>query len=236
MNLPTKVVMYFRVTYVQHNDKQDKCFIRGAVSKRESRNTYSVLSSVKINTTCTGLPSIPAKGEYWKVIGEAERYLEDHDGFGRHIFEFNAPTALEFQIPNTLEEVKDFVAKSSDFQGIGTVRLFNIWDKYGDTEAMNIILRGDIEKLVAVELVSEEDARTLVEGFKKYTNLKYAKWFAEHRIPPFVQQNYFKMLAVMEDEHTGENKALPTPPEVISDNPYHLTTLGMSFRSVDQLI
>ncbi len=106
MNLPTKVVMYFRVTYVQHNDKQDKCFIRGAVSKRESRNTYSVLSSVKINTTCTGLPSIPAKGEYWKVIGEAERYLEDHDGFGRHIFEFNAPTALEFQIPNTLEEVK----------------------------------------------------------------------------------------------------------------------------------
>ncbi|MGK5574830.1 AAA family ATPase [Vibrio parahaemolyticus] len=235
MNLPKKIVMYFRVTYVQHNDKQDKCFIRGAVSKRESRNTYSVLSSVKINTTCTGLPSIPAKGEYWKVIGEADRYLEDHDGFGRHIFEFNTPTALEFQIPNTLEEVKDFVAKSSDFQGIGTVRLFNIWDKYGDAEAMNIILRGDIEKLVAVELVSEEDARTLVEGFKKYTNLKYAKWFAEHRIPPFVQQNYFKMSAVIEDEHTGAKKALPTPPEVISDNPYHLTTLGMSFRSVDQL-
>ncbi|MFS1998815.1 AAA family ATPase [Vibrio breoganii] len=235
MNLPNKVVMYFRVTYVQHNDKQDKCFMRGAVSRRESRNTFTTLSSVKVYTTCTGLPSIPAKGEYWKVIGGAEHYLENHDGFERHIFEFKSPTSIEFQIPNTLEEVKDFVAKSSDFQGIGTVRLFNIWNQYGDTEAMNIILRGDVDKLTAVDLVSEGDACTLIEGFKKYANLKYAKWFAEHRIPPFVQQNYFKMSAVIEDEHSGEKNTLPSPPQVISDNPYHLTTLGMPFRSVDQL-
>ncbi len=45
--------------------------------------------------------------------------------------------------------------------------IFNIWDKYGDTEAMNIILRGDIEKLVAVELVSEEDATNTSRRLQK---------------------------------------------------------------------
>lgn len=233
------VRMYFRITYVHYDERNDKCYMRGTVNQRDKRNTYTPRSSVKVNTTCSGLPSIPAKGEYWNVYGQAEYYTEEKYNSIKHIFHFNEPRTIEFMMPNTLEEVKEFVSKSSDFPHIGDVRLFNIWDRYGDEEAMNIIMNGDIDKLTAVDLVSEENAITLVEGFKKYENLKYAVWFAKHRIPPIVQHSFFKMAAVMEirdgDEEQTKQVKMPPPPEVISDNPYQLVAFGMKFADIDKL-
>lgn len=230
------VRMYFRITYVHYDERNNKCFMRGTVNKRDKRNKHTAISQVKVNTTCFGLPSIPAKGEYWQAYGQIEYYTEVKYNSVKHIFHYKEPQCLEFMMPNTLEEVTEFVSKSDDFPMIGASRLFNIWDKY-ENEALKIILDGDIAKLTAVDLVSEENAITLIEGFKKYENLKYAPWFAKHRIPPMIQHNFFKMTAVMELQDGEETKEvkMPPPPEVISDNPYQLTCLGMKFADIDKM-
>lgn len=227
--------MYFRVTYVFYDEQNGTCFMRGTVNKREKRNAYTAVSSIKVNVS-SGLPSIPAKGEYWQVNGKAEYYTEEKYKSIKHIFHYKGPQSIEFMMPNTPEEVSEFVSKSSDFPNIGASRIFNIWDKYED-EALQIILDGDIEKLAAVDLMSRENAVTLVEGFKKYENLQYAEWFAKHRIPPMVQHAYFKMAAVMElkDGEEITEEEMPPPPEVIAENPYQLTTLGMTFADVDKM-
>ncbi|WP_064602808.1 AAA family ATPase [Photobacterium sp. J15] len=230
------VRMYFRITYVHYDERNDKCYVRGTVNKREKRNAYTAISRIKVNTTCFGLPSVPAKGEYWQAYGQVEYYTEEKYNSIKHIFHYKQPQSLEFMMPNTPEEVSEFVSKSGDFPMIGASRIFNIWDKYND-EALQIILDGDIEKLTAVDLMSEENAKTLVEGFKKYENLKYAAWFAKHRIPPMVQHSFFKMKAVMEIQDGEEIKEvkMPPPPEVITDNPYQLITLGMKFADIDKM-
>lgn len=229
-----KVRMYFRVTHVFYNEQNGTCFMRGTVNKRDKRNAYTAISSIKVNVTDT-LPSIPAKGECWEVTGKAEYYTEEKYNTVRHVFHYNEPKSIKLIMPNTPEELSEFVSKSSDFPHIGASRIFNIWDKYGD-EALHIILKGDIEKLTAVELMSEENAQTLVEGFKKYVNLRYAEWFANHGIPPMVQAAFFKMTAVMDvKDDSGAKGAIPSPPKVISENPYILTALGMKFEDVDKI-
>tara|TARA_Y100000588_G_C14251792_1_gene923744 strand:+ start:689 stop:2920 length:2232 start_codon:yes stop_codon:yes gene_type:complete len=227
--------MYFRITYVSYNNQTGQCFMRGTVNKREKRNAYTAVSIIKVNVD-SGLGTIPAKGEYWQVNGFAEYYTEEKYNSIKNIFHFTEPDNIKFMMPNTPEELSEFVSKSGDFPNIGASRIFNIWDKYRD-EALQIILDGDIDKLIAVDLISRENALTLVEGFKKYENLQYAEWFAKHHIPPMVQQAFFKMASVIElkngDEATEEK--MPPPPEVLSENPYQLTTLGMTFSDVDKI-
>ncbi|WP_454440807.1 AAA family ATPase [Vibrio bathopelagicus] len=229
------IKMYFRITYVSYNNQTGQCFMRGTVNKREKRNAYTAVSSIKVNVD-SGLETIPAKGEYWQANGLAEYYTEEKYNSIKHIFHFTEPDSIKFMMPNTPEELSEFVSKSGDFPNIGASRIFNIWDKYRD-EALQIILDGDIDKLVAVDLISRENALTLVEGFKRYENLQYAEWFAKHRIPPMVQQAFFKMASVIElknGEEVTEEK-MPPPTEVISENPYQLTTLGMTFSDVDKV-
>lgn len=229
------IKMYFRITYVFYDNQTGNCFMRGTVNKRDKRNAYTAVSSIKVNVS-SGLGSIPAKGEYWQVNGVVHYYTEEKYNSIKHIFHFNEPDCVKFMLPNTPEELSEFVSKSSDFPNIGASRIFNIWDKYKD-EALKIILDGDIDKLAAVDLMSRENAITLVDGFKKYENLQYAEWFAKHRIPPMVQQAFFKMASVIElkDGEVEMEEKMPPPPEVISENPYLLTTLGMSFSDVDKL-
>lgn len=227
--------MYFRISYVFYDEKRGKCFIRGTVNKREKRNAYTAVSSIKVNIS-SGLPSIPAKGEYWQVSGNVDYYSEEKYNSIKHIFHYKEPKCIKFMMPNTPEELSEFVSKSNDFPNVGASRIFNIWDKYGD-EALQIILDGDIERLTAVELMSKENATTLIAGFKKFQNLQYAQWFSQHRIPPMVQQAFFKMSGVMEIINSGltEEVMMPPPPEVISDNPYQLINLGMTFSDVDRM-
>jgi len=70
--------------------------------------------------------------------------------------------------------------------------------------------------------LSQKSSESLLKGFEKYSNLKYATWLTEKEIPLYIQKRLFKV-------HGEESIKL------IKANPYHLVTFGMNFKAVDAL-
>jgi exodeoxyribonuclease V alpha subunit len=70
--------------------------------------------------------------------------------------------------------------------------------------------------------LSEQSITALVAGYKKYANLRFARWFVERNIKHSVSRKVIK--------YHGKNTI-----EAIIDNPYELVNFGLSLTATDQL-
>lgn len=136
---------------------------------------------------------------------------------------YESPEHIECSLPETGEQLIRFIARESDFKGIGESKARALWELLG--KDFHSTVRKDThesrERLRSV--LSEDSINALFEGYAKYKNLAYCNWMTEHKIPASIQQRLLK--------HHGEESI-----EAIKQNPYVLIGFGMSFTDVDKLV
>jgi exodeoxyribonuclease V alpha subunit len=210
-----------RVTSIPYSSTSMVIF-SGVPLKRNSYKTNSGKYYVTIKAAPEAIPAQPALGQHWSVKGA--RQIEEIET-GDYVMQqhtYESPEYIECSLPESGEQLIRFIAKESDFKGIGESKARALWELLGkefhstaknDTPESRGKLRG---------VLREDSIDSLFEGYSKYKNLAYCNWMTEHKIPASVQQRLLK--------HHGEESI-----EAIKQNPYVLIGFGMSFEDVDFL-
>ncbi|MCL1140262.1 AAA family ATPase [Shewanella pneumatophori] len=211
-----------RVTSIPYSSNNMVIF-SGVPLAKNSYKTNSGKYYVTIKTDPDSIPVQPAIGQHWSVKGA--RLIEEMETgdymMQQHTYE--SPHRIECSLPETGEQLVRFIARESDFKGIGESKARALWQLLG--KDFHAVLRNDVpesrERLRSVLSVDSIDA--LYEGYAKYKNLAYCNWMSEHQIPASIQQRLLK--------HHGEESI-----EAIKQNPYVLIGFGMPFADVDKLV
>lgn len=211
-----------RVTSIPYNSTNMVIF-SGVPLAKNSYKTNSGKYYVTIKADPDAIPVQPALGQHWSVKGY--RLIEEMET-GDYVMQqhtYESPEHIECSLPETGEQLIRFIARESDFKGIGESKARALWELLG--KDFHSTVRKDTpesrERLRSV--LSEDSINALLEGYAKYKNLAYCNWMTEHKIPASIQQRLLK--------HHGEKSI-----EAIKQNPYVLIGFGMSFTDVDNLI
>jgi exodeoxyribonuclease V alpha subunit len=207
-----------RVTSVYQYSRKRVCFsgvplIEGGYKTKTARDIIVVKTSPDI------LPMEPTVGQHWRIKGTRQSKSVIHGDFHLSEHHFIEPEKCEVTLPHDGENFIRFIASEKDFKGIGDVKARELWHKFKNN-IFNILQQKDVDKLC--EILTSQSAISLIEGFKKYANLKYSTWFADRKIPPRIQRTLFK--------YHKESSI-----QAITENPYRLVTFGMSFSSADKI-
>lgn len=188
-------------------------------------NSYKTNSGkyyVTIKADPDAIPVQPAIGQYWSVKGN--RQIENMDA-GDYVMQqhtYQLPEHVECSLPETGEQLIQFIAKEKDFKGIGESKARALWQHLG--KRFHATLRADTEesRKRLRDILSADSIDALLAGYAKYKNLSSSNWMSEHKIPARVQQRLLKF---------HNEKSI----KAIKDNPYLLIGFGMSFTEVDAL-
>ena len=180
---------------------------------RAGTKTYVI---VKANVTL--LPMMPVEGQQWRITGTKTEDMVSHNAIEQKRVNLSA-IKLRVTMPESGELFIDFISAESAFPGVGDVYARKLWHRY-QSHIYNILDAGDTESLEAI--LTASTAAAMVEGWKKYSNLKYLNWFSDHAIPPGVSRDIIKY----HDESAIEQ---------IKANPYILQAYGMAFTDVDDI-
>jgi len=195
----------------------------GVPLAKNSHKTNSGKYYVTIKADPDTIPVQPALGQHWSVKGH--RLIEEMET-GDYVMQqhtYESPEHIECSLPETGEQLIRFIARESDFKGIGESKARALWELLGKN--FHSTVRKDTpesrERLRSV--LSEDSINALFEGYAKYKNLAYCNWMTDHKIPVSIQQRLLK--------HHGEESI-----KAIKKNPYILIGFGMSFDQVDTMI
>lgn len=212
----------FRVTSIPLTTK-DLVVFSGVPLAKDSfkQNSGRYYATVKIHPD--SLPVQPAIGQYWQVKGN--RKIEDIDT-GDYVMQqhtYESPAHIECSLPESGEQLIQFIAKEKDFKGIGESKARALWGVLG--KDIHKILQHDTtdNRNRLRELLSDDSVDSLYLGYSKYKNLAYCNWMSEKKIPASVQQRLLK--------HHGHKSI-----EAIKDNPYLLIGFGMPFEEIDLVV
>lgn len=219
-----KIALYeehIRVTSIPFSSANLVIF-SGVPLNRNSYKTNSGKYYVTIKVHPDSIPAQPAIGQHWSVKGARlieEAVIGDYV-MQQHTYEL--PEHIVCSLPETGEQLIQFIAKESDFKGIGESKARALWEKLG--KDFHSIARKDTpeSRKQLRSVLSEDSISALFEGYAKYKNLAYCNWMTEHKIPASVQQRLLK--------HHGEGAI-----DAIKQDPYLLIGFGMSFADVDKL-
>lgn len=208
-----------RVTSIPYTSTRMVIF-SGTPLKKNSYRANSGKYYVTIKIDPDTLPAQPAIGQYWSVKGS--RQIESMD-IGDYVMQqhtYQSPEHVKCSLPETGEQLIRFIARESDFKGIGESKARALWEILG--KDFHATLRSDTpESRELLRSVLREDSITaLFRGYSKYKNLASSNWMSEQKIPASVQQRLLKY-------HTEKSI------EAIKQNPYVLIGFGMRFTEVD---
>lgn len=208
----------FRVTSVYECSRKRVCFsgvplVNGSYKTKTAKDIFVV-------TICPDiLPMEPVVGQHWRIKGAFHTKTVAHGDFYLSEHHLTELEKCEVTLPHDGENFIRFIANEKDFKGIGDVKARELWQTF-KSKIFSLLHQKDIESLTKV--LSEQSANCLIQGFQKYTNLKYSTWFADRKIPPRIQQKLFK--------YHKENSV-----QSITENPYRLITFGMTFVEADKI-
>ena len=167
-------------------------------------------------------PLEPTIGQNWIVKGirSIQEIAEGDYVMQQHVYD--SPRAIFCTLPESGAALINFIAKGSDFKGIGEVKARELWRALG--KSFHSTLRTDSEesRKRLEGLLSSDSIDALYKGYAKYKNLSHYGWMSEHGIPAKVQERLFK--------YHQENSI-----DAIKANPYLLISFGMAFNKVDAL-
>ncbi|WP_327790816.1 helix-hairpin-helix domain-containing protein, partial [Vibrio anguillarum] len=166
---------------------------------------------------------LPTLGQHWSVKGA--RQIENME-VGDYVMQqhtYESPEHVECTLPETGEQLIRFIARESDFKGIGESKARALWQLLG--KEFHATLRNDTpeSRKYLTSILSEDSVEALYKGYAKYKNLAHCNWMSEHKIPASVQQRLLK--------HHGEASI-----DVIKGNPYTLMGFGLSFSAIEDII
>lgn len=211
----------FRVTSIPY-DSSTMVIFSGTPLRKNSYRANSGKYYVTIKVDPDTLPVEPAIGQYWLVKGA--RHIKNMD-IGDYVMQqhtYQSPDHVECRLPETGEQLIQFIARENDFKGIGESKARALWELLG--KDFHATLNNDTpeSRMLLKSVLSEDSITALFEGYAKYKNLAYCNWMSEHKIPASVQQRLLKY-------HSEQSI------EAIKQNPYVLIGFGMSFTEVDSI-
>ena len=210
-----------RVTSIPHASRNLVIFT-GIPLKPDSYQVNTGKYYVTVKAKPDALPAQPSIGQHWLVKGLRSIVEVCHADYLMQQHTYENPENIECQLPETGEQLIQFIAKEKDFKGIGESKARALWEMLG--RDLHKTFQNDTtenrERLK--KLLSNESIDALFSGYAKYKNLAYCNWMSEHKIPASVQQRLLK--------HHG-NQSI----EAIKSNPYLLAGFGMSFVDIDRI-
>jgi exodeoxyribonuclease V alpha subunit len=212
---------HMRVTSIPYSSTNMVIF-SGVPLAKNSYKTNSGKYYVTIKADPDSIPVQPALGQHWSVRGT--RLIEEMEtgDFMMQQHTYESPEHIECSLPETGEQLIRFVARESDFKGIGESKARALWELLGKDFHTTVRKDAPESRELLRSVLSEDSISALFEGYAKYKNLAYCNWMTEHKIPASIQQRLLK--------HHAEESI-----EAIKRNPYVLIGFGMSFMDVDKL-
>jgi len=210
----------FRVTSVTRNTSNYVIFMGAPLDK--SNKIFSAKTLISIMSKKTNLPVEPAIGQHWTVKDKYKVSDFDNNGYTYKQLTYEDPIFAVCTLPETGEQFIKFISYEKAFKGIGTVKARELWEYY-DKEIYAMLSRNYAEDKISLsKMLSDISVEALYEGFKKYSNLKYANWMSKKQIPSNVQQSLLKFHG---DQSIKE----------IRQDPFRLMSFGMSFKAASEL-
>lgn len=188
-------------------------------------NSYKLNSGryyVTIKSKPDALPVKPAIGQHWSVKGL--RLVEDMkiDGYVMQQHTYDSPEYVKCSLPESGEQLIQFMAREKDFKGIGEAKARALWQLLGK-EFYSTLGKDTLESRKKLkDVLTDESIDSLYKGYEKYKNLSSCNWMSDYKIPALVQQRLLKF---------HDEKSIIA----IKGNPYVLVGFGMSFKEVDEL-
>ena len=205
-----------RVTAVYSNNPKQVAF--GAVKVDEQGNRIDARTIIYVHSDQEHMSIDPALGQIWQVEGTVENSEQHHDGYIMKAETFKYPTLTPL-LPNSNEAFVRFISEDRTFKGIGESKARELWRQFG-SQIFEICENKDFHPLLTV--LSKKSIEGLFKGFEKYSNLKYTEQMKNWEIPLPIQKRLIKV-------HKSDSI------EQIKENPYHLVTMGLSFRQADAI-
>ncbi len=210
-----------RVTSIPYTSTNMVIF-SGVPLANNSYKTNSGKYYVTIKVNPDEIPIQPLLGQHWSVSGA--RIIEEVEtgDFVMQQHSYTSPLHIECILPETGEQLIRFIARETDFKGIGESKARALWKLLGKN--FHSTVRNDTpeSRYLLRSVISDESIDVLFKGYAKYKNLAYCNWMSELKIPSSVQQRLLK--------YHGNDSI-----EAIKQNPYVLICFGMSFTDVDKI-
>ncbi|NQY63163.1 MAG: AAA family ATPase [Alteromonadaceae bacterium] len=227
-----------RVTKVLATYKSGKMRFRGVPVCPTTHEKTSSRDFFNITTTAEQAVFEPEKGQVWKINGEA--YVEEKPSFKKHGVDRHHDIRKAKQcvciLPQTEDAFVAFIKEIDVFKGVGEKKAKALWSKF-KLETLKHLEHGRTVTLQTV--VTAKIAQTLVNGYKKYRNLKYATWLTSKEIPIHVQKMIFEFQPIVNENrsHQSGYRYSIDPRTIIKENPYILaSSFSMKFFEVDNLV
>ena len=178
------------------------------------------------------------EGQIWTIKGDigTEVKLSHNGNYKQNHHTIYRITNFKPILPVGNKAFVDFIEKDKEFQGIGPKKAKSLWKEFG-VDIFNILKHKDLKKLTK-KILSPKSAVSLIEGFKKYGNLKHAMWFTEKGIPGSIQRKIFKFDTSFEHDtrsYIEREEFSYDPREILEANPYLLITFGLAFKEADSI-
>ncbi|WP_111911722.1 AAA family ATPase [Aeromonas media] len=211
----------FRVTSIPYSSSNYVIF-SGIPLHSDTNQIKDGKYYVTIKARPATLPAQPSEGQHWTVHGKPHIARVEIGDVVMHQHTYELPEHVVCTLPETGEQLIQFIAKEPDFKGIGLGKARQLWQRLG--MQFHATLRTDTPESRArlKGILSDVSIDALFNGYTKYKNLSHCNWMAEYRIPSPIQQRILKF--------HGEGSV-----EAIKDNPYLLVGFGMGFEEVDAL-
>tara|TARA_Y100000815_G_scaffold149537_1_gene135273 strand:- start:11151 stop:13316 length:2166 start_codon:yes stop_codon:yes gene_type:complete len=211
-----------RVTSIPYTSTSMVIFT-GVPLAKNSYKTNSGKYYVTIKADPDTIPAQPALGQHWAVKGT--RLVEEMEtgDFMMQQHTYESPEHIECRLPETGEQLIRFIARETDFKGIGESKARALWQILGKDFHSTVSKDTPKSRERLRSVLSEDSIDALFVGYAKYKNLAHCNWMTKHKIPASVQQRLLK--------HHGEESI-----EAIKNNPYLLIGFGMSFTDLDKLV
>jgi exodeoxyribonuclease V alpha subunit len=200
--------------------------------KTSSRDFY--------NITATAEQAVfePEKGQVWKINGDA--YVEEKQSYKKHGVDRHHDIKKAQQcvciLPQTEDAFVAFIREIDAFKGVGEGKAKALWGEF----KLETLKHMEHKRTVTLEkVVTPKIAKTLVNGYSKYRNLKYATWLTSKEIPINVQRMIFEFQPIVNENrsHQSGYQYSIDPRTIIEENPYILaSSFSMKFFEVDNLV
>ena len=208
-----------RVTKVLATYKSGKIRFRGVPVCPTTHVKTSKRDFYNITTTPSQAVFEPEKGQVWKINGDA--YVEEkpsHKKYGvdRH-HEIRKAKQCVCILPQTEDAFVAFITEIDTFKGVGEGKAKALWREF-KLETLKHMEHSRTGTLEAV--VSPKIAKTLVNGYSKYRNLKYAYWLTSKEIPYDIQKMIFEFQPISNEirRHQDGYKYSIDPRDIIEEN------------------
>lgn len=227
-----------RVTQILATYKSGKIRFRGVPVCPSTHEKTSSRDFYNITTTPSQAVFEPEKGQVWKINGEA--YVEEKQSYKKHGMDRHHDIRKAQQcvciLPKTEGAFISFIRGIEAFKGVGEGKAKALWAEFKLETLKHLEQRHTV---TLEKVVSRKIAKTLVNGYSKYRNLKYATWLTSKEIPIDIQKMIFEFQPIANANRTdqSEHKYSIDPRTIIEENPYLLaSSFSMNFFEVDNLV